>query len=823
MIKDRLIELMYLLWILMLLALLFYFKDITGQTLSGSGTWADPYLITNADDLNDVRNYPLRNSLVFKLTNDIDLSGYSPWIPIGTSLASGWKNYFDGNNKTIRNLTLTNASWTANREVGLFGTCNGQSDSSTIKNLTIEDVSIDVATGSGNDYYVGVLAGQNGYSQGHYSIDSLVIRNVTIRVDANTSVPYALWVGGVTGRLDQKAQRVAVENMDLYVKAGNVSSLTDGSRGVGGVFGAVSQKIDQIKFEGRVEINSPALYTGGIVGRLMVGGISMSNLYARGKVISSNYTRVAGGLIGHLSTSSAVITNSYAQLDTVYVYPDNTNAGVLIAYAYYSATFTNIFGDVQNSNINKTFGYIKDVGATDSSGTGKSTAWMQTKSNYTAAGWDFTNIWEMANDGYPKFQWEIKVIPNSLVLELPLGGESLNPGDSLLVRWTGTGNYDSVDVNGTTVQDTFYYYVIPDTVGSITITVTLLAEPLIFEQRSVTIYSARSIIIDTCYTAENKAYIKVLTSGWADYGFYIGQDSVTMIYLGGGSPGIKIKDSLYTFDLPFGYFINNGTYYKVIEERDAVKRVSPKTINNIGQYGGSLICWYPEQSIPIEVTGILDFGCGWVSRITKRYTTAFLVLSNTTEPSLSLTYNACTDSCARDPNCPDCDWMHYTYLAIDTLLADTTIVNYKNSPYFNNKGAAGVISYNGRTYYLSGSNIYTDDLINGIDSVKVAELPASAVVESSSLWLFEYETNKNVIKYATGEFASAMPKLDSAKIIIYDNADFQRAYYFNAYPPPVTAITPIYDIYQSFMPTVYTQNYFRGIRPKATKHGKVGI
>lgn len=72
----------------------------------GSGTEKDPYLVTNADELFEVRN---DLSACYKQINDIDLSewnyGESPnmgWMPIGTS-TTPFSGTYDGCNYTIKN------------------------------------------------------------------------------------------------------------------------------------------------------------------------------------------------------------------------------------------------------------------------------------------------------------------------------------------------------------------------------------------------------------------------------------------------------------------------------------------------------------------------------------------------------------------------------------------------------------------------------------------------------------------------------------------------------------------------------------------------
>ena len=81
----------------------------------------------------------------YELTANIDLSGYTNWDPIGSD-SDEFTAIFDGNNRTISNLTITGS----NSYVGLFAAL----ENATIRNLKLTDVSINASS------YTGALAGQ---------------------------------------------------------------------------------------------------------------------------------------------------------------------------------------------------------------------------------------------------------------------------------------------------------------------------------------------------------------------------------------------------------------------------------------------------------------------------------------------------------------------------------------------------------------------------------------------------------------------------------------------------------------------------------------
>ena len=128
--------------------------------LTGSGTEADPYLITNLDELKAFRDdVNAGNSYAdkyVKLTSDIDLTN-EVWTPIGTSnydktptapTVKMFAGNFDGDNHTITGLSSAGyvpaAEETGSTEYsfGLFGYVYG----ANISNVKLAEVDIDCGT-----------------------------------------------------------------------------------------------------------------------------------------------------------------------------------------------------------------------------------------------------------------------------------------------------------------------------------------------------------------------------------------------------------------------------------------------------------------------------------------------------------------------------------------------------------------------------------------------------------------------------------------------------------------------------------------------------
>ena len=106
---------------------------------TGSGTQADPYLITKASELYGISFMVSTGTTYagkyFKLDINLDMNGDTlTFTPIGTSSSKYFAGNFDGDGHTISNLRLN----TAYSRTGLFGYVKVSNQNITIKNLIIE-------------------------------------------------------------------------------------------------------------------------------------------------------------------------------------------------------------------------------------------------------------------------------------------------------------------------------------------------------------------------------------------------------------------------------------------------------------------------------------------------------------------------------------------------------------------------------------------------------------------------------------------------------------------------------------------------------------
>ena len=264
-------------------------------SLSGAGTEADPYLITNGADLAYFAANPV-DGASYKLTNDIVWSSYVKGAEVPA--ASNWtpivfKGTFDGNGKTVsglvtisetngtgffawaegtvKNLTVKDSYFKGtNRVAGIVGQiedfADDQKDTDLVRSLVIENCVnyADVICTYKNGYSGGILGGANRANQIDLTISGCVnYGNVTSTLEKDNS-----FIGGITGQLN--GRHILVENCANY---GDVISARPGSGGIIAQMGGSSMTADDGTYVKAINcINYGAVSAdricGGITGRL---------------------------------------------------------------------------------------------------------------------------------------------------------------------------------------------------------------------------------------------------------------------------------------------------------------------------------------------------------------------------------------------------------------------------------------------------------------------------------------------------------------------------------------------------------------------------
>ncbi|MCF7956836.1 MAG: hypothetical protein K9M57_00160 [Phycisphaerae bacterium] len=212
--------------------------------------------------------------------------------------------------------------------------------------------------------------------KGHFDGDGHIINNLTISG------------GGYLGLFGEITGSAEIFNIGLeYI------SITVSGDYVGGLVGLNYGSLNNCYSSGTVNGD---LNVGGLVG-LNYG--SLNNCYSSCTVTSSGDT--VGGLVG--SIYSGLLINCYS---TGTVNGSGDYVGGLVGKNY-SGRLSNCFWDVESSGIGT-------AGDDNYGAIGKTTAEMQTKTTFTAAGWDYVNetdngmmdLWYQPENSYPKLFWQ---------------------------------------------------------------------------------------------------------------------------------------------------------------------------------------------------------------------------------------------------------------------------------------------------------------------------------------------------------------------------------------------------------------------------------
>ena len=302
------------------------------QAIENSAT----YYIANDTDLKAFRN-KVNDGNTFagktiQLTDSIVLKN-EEWTPIGNGSRSGstytgkaFKGIFDGKDKSISNVTITETTANASDAIGLFGVVDG----GTVKNVTL-NVNINVANNE--------LAGG--------AIGLLVNDGTAEKIHVTGNVKAADGVGGIVGRM------LISGTIKECLNEAVVNAAKDGS-GSGGIVGkayytATGKTMNIQDCENRGSITA-AYCAGGIAG---LSAANVSGCTNSGSVTAGNH---AGGIVGEQTNYGAVSGNT----NSADVIGKNTAAGGIIGWVRYqdNSNYTNndlitVTGNTNSGSIGK--------------------------------------------------------------------------------------------------------------------------------------------------------------------------------------------------------------------------------------------------------------------------------------------------------------------------------------------------------------------------------------------------------------------------------------------------------------------------------------
>ena len=241
------------------------------------------------------------NDKYYRLGNNLDISMYSEWTPIGflgyySSDNRYFSGHFDGYGRTISGLTISEPD---EEGIGLFGNIYGGS----VKNLRLTNVNIN---GVGDKTYGDWVGGIAGFAE-DCKIDNCSVSGIIIGGDN---------VGGIAGTLQEDYRNTSMTNC-------TVTADVTGKYWVGGIVGSL-----------RVGLIENCYSTGAVSGRETVGGTvgsasanrggtaapmtysTIRNCYATGNVTGSGYNSDVGGIAGIIESAgdkgNVILQNCYA-------------------------------------------------------------------------------------------------------------------------------------------------------------------------------------------------------------------------------------------------------------------------------------------------------------------------------------------------------------------------------------------------------------------------------------------------------------------------------------------------------------------------------
>lgn len=345
-------------------------KDTAISFSNGTGTESDPFQITTAQQLNEVRN---NLSAHFVLTKDIDLSVFSSegWTPIGTK-EEPFTGTLDGAGHTIRNLHLLEGGDTAPAEGALDGSKTwiglfGYAINASIQNVNLEIASCNAKGAS--RIYLGGLVG--------YDISSY-INNVWVSgADLIASPGTGYWayhnsvVGGIVGYADGTQIIDAHNYCNLFSKGSLYTFYAGGITGYGGIIVCASNSGN---------ITSQGSNCDGYIGGISGYNADISECYNTGSLSipsgSSYHDRNAGGIAGYGGT-----------VENCYNLGDISSLDVAVGIASENTNINNCYSAGKINN--ETLYYISSVGET-------SAHEMEIQSSYS--GFDFETTWMMPSN-----------------------------------------------------------------------------------------------------------------------------------------------------------------------------------------------------------------------------------------------------------------------------------------------------------------------------------------------------------------------------------------------------------------------------------------
>lgn len=406
------------------------------ETFSGgSGTPADPFLISSVDDASDFSGDDDCWQYSYLQTTDLDFLGLTASTNLAGTDTTPFSGVWDGGGHVIRNFKLYDGE-TLPDIGGLFGYVTG-----TIKNVGFVDENV---TETPTVAALGFAGGLVGELDGGVVSDGFVHLSVEARGDGVSGLIAA---GGLVG-----VARSGSSITRSYSTGSVQANTTDSSSGAfaGGLVGfawadAADTPVSITTSYSTATVHavcsqggdSDSGYVGGLIGFVFADAdeVRVADSYASGALSAQGFDQdcadsLGGGLTGINQGGS--ITDSYS----------NSSLG-----DGFTGTTGGLVGDQDEGTVRNSFWDVEASGQVSSEGgTGKTTAAMKTLETFTGAGWSISKGWSASsppiwgicaqmNSGYPFLNWSADVNPcgdgpfAEFTFSLPTGEEctSISP------------------------------------------------------------------------------------------------------------------------------------------------------------------------------------------------------------------------------------------------------------------------------------------------------------------------------------------------------------------------------------------------------------
>lgn len=338
--------------------------------VAGDGTAANPYLIANARQLNNMHDKAGLGTGVkyFRLLDDINASSIANWTPLNT--ASGFANAmdFDGAGYTISNLTSSGANYAS-----FCGVLNGHIHDVTFDNATITHTS-----------KIGVVGGYIGTTGVVGNCTNVHVKNSTVTGTGST------WAGGFAGEINTTGtiDGCSVENTTVSTKShvgefagivrGQVATISNcytknftlahnttpgATTGLGGFVGCitVAPSFDHCYVEGPVTLSSNVtpssdvkVAVGGFIGYSTpsTGVPNFTDCYVEGPSVAISGKAEVGGFVGNSDRSASYIRCRVTNAEVSSV----SHVGGFLGYGQISSGYEvpAIFTDCEVDNVTVT-------------------------------------------------------------------------------------------------------------------------------------------------------------------------------------------------------------------------------------------------------------------------------------------------------------------------------------------------------------------------------------------------------------------------------------------------------------------------------------